>query len=168
MAERPRRRWLPIVAGIGVLLLFLAVGAIFAVVTLVRESLDIQAASGENATVEFDKVRAQFGQRAPLLEVAESGRPRYSAERVGSAEPGRQLETLHVLAWDPDEGRLARFRLPFWFLRLKSTPIEFSAYASGLDDEGVSLRAEDIEKYGPGVILDYSTPSGERVLFWAQ
>ncbi|MCA1584816.1 MAG: hypothetical protein LC791_08610 [Acidobacteria bacterium] len=77
-------------------------------------------------------------------------------------------DTLHVLAWDPDEERLARISLPFWLLRMKSTPIELAAYASGLDDEGVELSAEDIEKYGPGIVLDHTTSSGERVLFWAQ
>jgi hypothetical protein len=99
--------------------------------------------------------------------MTDRGRPRHATD-IADAVPGRRLDTLHVLAWDPDEGKLAKVSLPFWFLRLKSTPIELSAYASGFDDEGVSLRAEDIEKYGPGVILDYSTPSGERVLLWAQ
>ena len=51
---------------------------------------------------------------------------------------------------------------------MKSDPIQFSAYASGLDEEGVSLRPEDIEKYGPGIILDTRTRDGERVLVWAQ
>jgi hypothetical protein len=138
------------------------------VVTLVRESVDVETATGDNATVEFDRVRARFGERPPLLEMAEGGRPHYSAERTASSTPVKPIETLHVLAWDPDEGKLARFRMPFWFVRLKTTPIEFGAYASGLDDEGVKLRVEDIEKYGPGIILDYSTSSAERVLIWAQ
>jgi hypothetical protein len=164
---KSQRRWPHIVAGLAILVAFLAVGGIFAVVTWVRESVDITETTGEDATGAFDKVRAQFGGRMPLLEVTDRGKPRYAAQTVDEV-PGRKLETLHVLAWDPDEGKLARVSLPFWFLRLKSSPIEFSAHASGLDDEGVSLRAEDIEKYGPGVILDHSTPSGERVLLWAQ
>ena len=59
-------------------------------------------------------------------------------------------------------------RLPFWLLRLKSDPIRFSAYASGFDDEASTCRPEDIEKYGPGIILDGTSPEGERVLLWAQ
>jgi hypothetical protein len=37
-----------------------------------------------------------------------------------------------------------------------------------MDDEGVDLRPEDIEKFGPGIVLDTTSPSGERVLVWTQ
>jgi hypothetical protein len=72
------------------------------------------------------------------------------------------------MVWDDDDERLMSFSMPFWLLRMKSTPIEFSSYASGMDDGGVDLRPEDIEKYGPGIILDTTSRQGERVLLWAQ
>jgi hypothetical protein len=73
-----------------------------------------------------------------------------------------------VLVWDPRENRLVSVAIPFWLLRLKSGPIEFSAYASGWDDDRVDLRPEEIERYGPGIILDTTSPKGERVLLWAE
>lgn len=164
---RPRRRWVPIVAGVGILLAFLAVGAIVAVVVVVRQALDVQTLGETDATAEFEKIRAQFPNGAPLLELAEGGQPRYTSDRNASSSAG-SVETLHLLAWDPDERRLARFSLPFWFLRMKSGPIALGAYTTGLDDHEVDLRPEEIEKHGPGIILDHTTASGERVLFWAQ
>jgi hypothetical protein len=59
------RRWLHVLAGVAILLAFLAVGGIFAVVTWVRESVDIASTTGEGATGEFDKVRSQFAGRMP-------------------------------------------------------------------------------------------------------
>jgi hypothetical protein len=168
MTER-RRRWLPIVAGIGILVAFLAVGGIFAVVTLVRESVDVSAVSDGEASSQFDQVKAQFAERPPLIELTSNGQARYSEQPASVPSPSpRRLETLYVLVWDPDERHLARFSLPFWLLRMKSTPIRVGAYFSGLDDEGVQLRVEDIDRYGPGIVLDHTTTDGERVLFWAQ
>ena len=30
------------------------------------------------------------------------------------------------------------------------------------------ITVEDIERYAPGIILDFKTPDGELVLLWAQ
>jgi hypothetical protein len=78
-----------------------------------------------------------------------------------------RLDALHIMVWDPGDGRLARFRLPFWLLRMKSDPIRLSAYTTGMDDR-VDLRPEDIERYGPGILLDTGTETGERVLLWTE
>jgi len=72
-----------------------------------------------------------------------------------------------VLAWDPDEQKLARFEIPFWLLRLKETPIRFGTFASGLDEMRISLRASDLERYGPGIIVDV-TRDGKDVLLWVE
>ena len=75
---------------------------------------------------------------------------------------------MHVLAWDADEGRMARFDIPFWFLRLKETPIRFGTYASGLDELNVSLTASEIERYGPGIIVDISRAGRDSALLWVE
>ncbi|MGQ0735995.1 MAG: hypothetical protein ACT4QD_20370 [Acidobacteriota bacterium] len=161
-----RRRWVPILFGVGVLLVFIGIGVGLAITAWVRENVQVASATDADAQAEFEVIRSKFPGRPPLLELRD-GRPHYTTARTQGAAPG-SLETLFVLAWDPDEEKIARFSLPFWLLRLKSDPIKFSAYASGFDEGGVDLRPEDIERYGPGIILDTATPSGERVLLWAQ
>ncbi len=161
-----RRRWLTIVAGVLVFLAVVGVAAIVVVTNLVRERVDVKPSSAEDATEEFQKVRAQFGDRQPLFELEGSGRPKYLGDTVTSTHTGPRLETLHMLAWDPDEGELARFSLPFWILRMKLTPFQFDSSDSGLDE--FEIRIEDIEKFGPGLILDHLTDEGDHVLLWAQ
>lgn len=162
-----KRKWLPILGGIAVLVVFAGLGAAWVGVSWFREHLEVTPASSGDATRTFDEIRARFPGRAPLLEFS-GGAPRVNQETRGSNRAGASLTTLHVVAWDPDDGQIARFDIPFWLLRLKSGPIRFSAYASGLGKVGTSLDVEDIERYGPGIIIDASMPRGERALVWAE
>ena len=154
-------------SGVGVLIVFVGIGVVIAIAAWFQQNLHVQNSTPSEAQTAFQEVRQRFRERAPLLEFR-NGRPAYAAGRPDASGPRKELESLNVLGWDPDDKRLSRITVPFWLLRLKSRPISFSAYATGLDDEGVSLRPEDIERYGAGVILDTTTPSGERVLLWAQ
>jgi hypothetical protein len=151
---------------VAILVVFIGIGIAIGVAAWFQQNLEVKQSSEVEADVEFENVRKRFPGRMPLLELRD-GRPAYTAERE-SRGSGGSLHTLHVLVFESDERQLARVSLPFWLLRLKSTPIEFGAYASGLDDEGVELRPEDLEKYGPGIILDAARPNGERVLLWAE
>jgi hypothetical protein len=164
---KKRRNWLLIIFGVAVLLVFIGIGAIIAVTAWFQQNMSMQETTEREAQGQFESVRQKFPNKAPLLEIRD-GRPFYSSNRSADAPSTKSLETLHVMVWDDDDERLMSFSMPFWLLRMKSTPIEFSSYASGMDDGGVDLRPEDIEKYGPGIILDTTSRQGERVLLWAQ
>ena len=163
-----KRRWIPIVLGVVVLVGFLVVGLVIAAAAWFQQNLQVQTTTEESALKEFDVVRQKYPGKQPLLEL--NGEvPRYTGgSKPAAMANAPKLESFNVLVWDPDEDKLARFALPFWLLRMKSDPIEFSSYASGMDDEGVDLRPADIEKFGPGIILDAATRSGERILLWTQ
>ena len=162
-----RRNWLLIIVGVAVLCVFVAIGAVIAVTAWFQQNLTTQQSTERQAQTEFDAIRQKFAGKPPLLDIRD-GKPFYSGNRSPAAPATAPLERLHVLVWDAEDERLASFSMPFWLLRLKSTPIQFSSYASGMDDNEVDLRPEDIEKYGPGIILDTSSRSGERILLWAQ
>ena len=103
---------------------------------------------------------------APLLEVHGTSAPRSSPPPTDA--PRTSLTTLHVLAWDAHDEQLARFEIPFWFLRLKEGPIRFGTYASGLDELKITLTAAEIERYGPGIIMDISREGRDRALLWVE
>jgi len=161
-------RWAQVLIGVAIVAVFLGIGAIIAITAWVSQNVNVSTSSLRNAESEFEQVRQQFKGQAPILEFKD-GVARYSESRTPALPSGQQqLQTLHVLAWDADEEKLARFSIPFWVVRMKSDPIRFSSYASGFDGGGVSLRPQDIEKYGPGIIIEASGRDGERVLLWAQ
>lgn len=165
---KKKRKWIPIVLGILFVLLVLAAGGIIFVVAFFQQNMSIAEMSETSADEEFAKVRARFAGQQPLIQMID-GRPQYLAERATpSSSPAAPLKTMNVIAWDDDEGKLVRFSLPFWLLRLKSGPIQLSAYSQGWDDRGVSFRVEDLEKHGPGLLLDVNERSEGRVIIWAE
>lgn len=165
--RKPKRRWIPIVIGIVFLVFVLGVGAVVFSVAWFRQHLTVTETSETTAAREFDAVRAKFPGQRPLLEMRD-GRPQYVEERRNEPPSTSRITTLHLIAWDDEDGQLATFALPFWLLRMKSGPISFSSYASGFDDKGVSIRPEDIERHGPGLVLDFSEGRRGRVLVWAE
>ncbi len=164
---RKKRRWIPILLGVLLLLGIVAVGAIVLTVSWFRQNMTITESTSEAATRQFDDVRARFPGQQPLIQLVD-GRPQYVAERASQSPTAAPLTTLHVIAFDNDEGKVVSFSLPFWILRLKSGPIRISAYQQGWDDRGVSFRIEDIERHGPGIIVDTAERGQGRVLIWAE
>jgi hypothetical protein len=165
---RPKKRsWIPIVIGIFLLFAIVAVGAIALTAMWFRQNMSVTRSSEDAAAQQFEDVRRRFPGQEPLIQLVD-GRPQYAADRVSAAGAGAPLTSVHVIAYDRDEGNTVTFSLPFWLLRMKSGPIRISAYQQGWDDRGVSFRVEDIEKHGPGIIVDVTEENEGRVLIWAQ
>jgi hypothetical protein len=165
-APRKTRTWVWVVVGVFFVLVVLAVAGITFSVAFFRQSMTVTDMSATGATSQFDSVRARFPGQEPLIRLID-GRPQYVPDRATQTASTTPLKTMHVMAWDDDEQKLVTFALPFWLLRLKSGPIRLSAYSQGWDDRGVSFRIEDLEKAGPGIVMDVSERDG-RVLIWAE
>ena len=152
---------LMIVVGLVALLAVLGLGS---ALWLFSQSFDTSRADESTAQAEFDRVLQQFGGVQPVLDVRDGEpvivrKPNREAARIG-------LTTLHVIHWDPDDESFTRVDLPFWLLRLKSGPIEIGndvGYEGELD-----LTVEDLERFGPTVVLDHTGEGGDRVLVWTE
>ena len=162
-----KRTWIWIVLGVFFLFIVVAVGGIIFSVAFVRQSMSVTGMSPGNADKEFAAVRAKFGGREPFIQMID-GQPQYVSDINPTTPVTVPLKSIHVMAWDDDEGQLVTFSLPFWLLRMKSGPIRLSAYSQGWDDRGVSFRIEDLERHGPGLVLDMQERRDGRVLIWAE
>jgi hypothetical protein len=162
-----KRTWLWVVLGVFIVFMVIAIAGITFAVVFFRQNMTVTAMNPNNATEQFDSVRARYPGQQPLLRMVD-GRPEYVDDRAATAGVvTTPLQTLHMMAWDDDEEQLVTFTIPFWLLRLKSGPIQLSAYSQGWDDRGVSFRIEDLERAGPGIVMDFSERDG-RVLIWAE
>ena len=161
-----KRTWLWVVLGVLVLFLVIAAGGLFFAVSFFRQSMNVMSMNAASADQEFDSVRARFAGKQPLFQLID-GRAQMVSDRAQQSSPG-EVSTVHVLAWDEDEEQLVKFSIPFWLLRLKSGPIRISAYAAGLDDRGLDFRIEDLEKHGPGLLLDLPEQRDGQLIIWAE
>jgi hypothetical protein len=118
------------------------------------------------ATASFADVRRRFGGEEPVLEIRDEDRAVLRRAPPGT-RPGRPLDRLQVMAWDPDDGSLARVTLPFWILRFKAGPLDLSSRVM-VDHHQVDLTVEQIEQYGPTLLVDHEGNGGDRLLIWTE
>ena len=164
----PRKRytWVWIIVGILISIFVIGAGCVTFTVLWFRQNMDITETSDANAAAEFDTVRAKFAGQLPLIEMRDD-RPRLVEERLKKAST-TPLKTMHVMAWDSDESQIVRFSLPFWLLRLNPGPIRIGNYADGWDDSRIRFTIEDLERSGPGLVLDATERNEGRVLVWVE
>ena len=162
-----KRNWIAIVLGVLLLFGILGVGCVVITVSWFRQNLSVTTAGEEAAMQQLDDVRSRFPGQQPLIQLVD-GKPELVAERATQAASQTSLSTLHVIAFDTDEGNLVSFSLPFWLLRMKSGGSRFSMGSGEVDLEKLRLTVEDLERFGPTLILDHKDRKGARVLVWSQ
>jgi hypothetical protein len=153
------------IVAVGILGLVAMAGIGFYFVT---QHIETKAATADDAAKEFTNVRAAFAGQPPLIELDNGGQfVRAHTDRPVSDQvtPPNQL---HVLAFNPSDNRIVRFKLPFWLLRMKSGEATIDLNGNRLDLEDLRLSVDDLERYGSTLIVDHQTPGGERVLVWSQ
>ena len=161
------RRWIRIglwIAAIGILLSVL-VGGGFAV-TVWRHTT-ITTVERPAADKEFEQLHARFPLRKPLVEIIDPG-PIMTDIRIHRAPPNaprQAVKHFQVLMYDGKNKRLVRTSAPIWWMRLSG---EGLAKRIGLPVGDLTITEEDVERYGPGIIADFSPPGGGRILVWTQ
>src|SRR5262249_59390999 len=109
--------------------------------------------AGQHALIEIQRERG-------------SSKPTVSIKPEGGT--GAPVEALHVLIWDPSDGRMSRVNIPFWLLRLAGGKSRVVGATLPFDFERYSIKPEDPERHGPGLILDSPDPRGAPALVFAQ
>ena len=133
-------------------------------VYLFANNVDFANSTPEATAARFDTARARFDGDQPLIQLTrQDGRVRVEVnrrERPSGAKP----ESLHVMAWEPGDGRLVSARLPLWLLRLSDdATVDFAADNGNIVGD-LDLDIADLDHHGPGLVLDYQEPNRERVL----
>lgn len=169
MPERDGRRSWPARLAIG----FVVFALVMAVASwLVLSSwTTTRTATASEARVAFDLALAGTPDGPPYLEITPGGEVRVHRE-LERAEPV-ELHVLHLLAFEPDRERLTQVDVPFWFVRMKlSQTVGLGTLVAGLlrdwDDLDLGIDEDDLERRGPGRILDHTRPSGPRVVLWTE
>ena len=149
---------LGVVAVLAVALVALAAtGAYF-----VLRHMEKRAGSEGQAVQEIDAVKARFGARAPLVEVIDPQKADIRINRPVEASASR-VGTIHVISWKSDTAELSRADFPLWLMRFSTVNI---ASQLGIAPEKFRLTVSDVERYGPGIVVDYGSGGALRLLVW--
>jgi hypothetical protein len=122
----------------------------------------------DGADQQLEAIRTRFPSRVPLIDAdAPAGEPRLRPE--GRPPFTGELQSLHVAAYDRTAGKLVRFSIPFWLLRL--APDGNVSFGDDALDELAGrekLTVRELEAFGPGLLIDEAKPDGDRVIVWTE
>jgi hypothetical protein len=162
------KTWVWVVIGVVVTCIVGLVAMAGVAVYLFSKHVETRTVTPAVAARDFEQVKSRFTDQKPLIELDARGRfIRSNANRKKPADAPRP-EQLNVMAFDPDDGEIVRLSIPFWLLRLKMRGATIDLNGNRMDLEDLRLTVEDLERFGPTLIVDHKSAEGERVLVWSQ
>jgi hypothetical protein len=159
-----RNIWIAIAVGAVLLVAIAVAGVVLGGIVFYARHVHTASIAEQAARDEFDRTLARFAGQTPLVEI--QGERNIVLHRTPDA-PRRPIAALRVLVYDAREGRRVSVDVPAWLLQFTSLGGRFRiASLDALSSQRVTL--EDLERHGPGLILDAREPDGARVLVWTE
>jgi hypothetical protein len=126
--------------------------------------LDVGTVSEADITKEFEAIRSRFGTRPHLIEVADGTARTFKINRPSQPD-GRPITTVHVLTWTRKDGEKFGTEVPIWLMRFSSINVLSHL---GIAPDRFRLTVQDLQNFGPGIVVDYRRPEVNRVLIWVE
>jgi hypothetical protein len=156
------RTWVKATLG-GLVLIAVVLGVVAGTgAYFVFRNMEKRAGTELEAVQAIDVVKARFGSRAPLVEIVDLQRGDIRINHSVDASAAR-VDTIHVINWKKDTGELARTEVPLWLMRFSTVNILSKL---GIAPAQFRLTVNDIERYGPGIVVEYGSPGTFRILLW--
>jgi hypothetical protein len=171
MATKKLPTWVSVLIAAVIIVGILAVAAVGGAAFFIYRHVNTTFTPQENAEIEFTQSRARFD-GPPLIELRHDDEPIIHRELLKNVESRQKLDTLHVLAYDQHARKLVRVSIPFWLLRMApSKNLSFlndNSINVDVDSERVRLTLDDLERRGPGLLIDTKDRHGSQVLVWTE
>ena len=158
------RTWVKVsLAGIALAILAFAAFAGMSSYFVFRH-LEMRSATEPEILREFDELKKKFADRQPLVEIADPQAGDIRINRIVHPQ-GLRAKLIYIITWNAEDGDVMRTDVPLWLMRFSTLNI---ASSLGLAPEKFSLTVHDIERYGPGLVVDYRRPGRQHVLMWVE
>jgi type II secretory pathway pseudopilin PulG len=170
MSNSSRNTWISVLIAAVIVIGILALAAVGGTAFFIYRHVNTQFTGAENATQQFQQARARFAGQPPLIEISRDDEPRLHREVIPASPSTVKLDSLRVLAYDTHAGKLVNVSIPFWLLRLAPSNRFSFLNDNGIDfdSDRMHVSLEDIERRGPGLILDQTDRRGSQVLVWTE
>ena len=154
MADK-KKTWLSILLAAVIIVGILGVALVGSAAYWFYQHFQTQVISTESAAEEFSRERARFAGQQPLIEIRFGEPPLFHRSKDAVQQGHVELQALHALVYDPVARKLVRANIPFWLLRLAPRGRVVSLPSNVDFDAGrAPFTVEDLERRGPGLILD--------------
>jgi hypothetical protein len=165
-----RKTWISIVIAAVIVIGILAASAVGGTAYFIYRHVHTEFTPNENAEQRFAAARARFAGQQPLIEMTRGDEPILHRELIPKTMPAAKLETLRVLAYDTRANKLVNVSIPMWLLRLAPSNKFSFMKDNGIDfdSDRMHISLEDIERRGPGLLLDQTERRGSQVLVWTE
>ena len=164
------KTWISVIIAAVIIVGVLAVTAVGGTAYFIYRHVHTQFTPTENADRQFAEARARFAGQRPLIEIRKDDEPIVNRDVIPKTMPAAKLETLRVLAYDTRANKLVNVSIPMWLLRMAPSN-KFSFMKDNVidfDSDRVHLTMEDVDRRGPGLLLDQADRRGSQVLVWTE
>ena len=177
MQERKKTpTWVWVLVGIVGFCVLALVAIVGGGLYMFRQHVETESASTVQVQDEFEQARQRFAGQQPLVEVRKSesdDRQVVVHKPPETAERHTNLKSIRVLAYDPREGRVVRVNVPVWLARMAMSERgagrrRITVNGENIEFDAGNLTFEDVERHGPGVIVDTGDDRGGKVIVWAE
>ena len=165
-----RRTWVSVLIAAVIIIGILAVSAVGGTFYFISRHVHTQFTPNDGADRQFAEARARFSGQQPLIEIRKDQEPVLHRETIPKTIPATKLDTLRVLAYDTRANKLVNVSIPMWLLRMAPSNKFSFMKDNGIDfdSDRVNITLEDLERRGPGLLLDQADRRGSQVLVWTE
>ena len=165
-----RKTWISIVIAAVIVVGIVAVSAVGGTAFFIYRHVHTQFVQSDNADRQFADARARFAGQQPLIEMRKGDEPFLHREIIPKEMPATKLDTLRVLAYDTRANKLVNVSIPMWLLRMAPSNNFSFMKDNGIDfdSDKVHITLDDLERRGPGLLLDQADRRGSQVLVWTE
>jgi hypothetical protein len=166
-----RRTWLWIIFGVLICIALCGVALVGGGIYMMSKHVKTELVGRASAEEQFVRQRERFAGQQPLIEMTgEFGDQEVKVHRSGEAAPKSELQTMRVLVYDAHDGRIVHVDLPFWLLRFMPSARlgEVTGAGNGFSFEAGHITVDDLERHGPGLVLDARGSRDAQILIWTE
>jgi hypothetical protein len=165
MDQKTKRTWVSVVIAIVIIVGVLAAAVVGGTAYFFYHHIDATFTAQDNADKTFEQTRARFAGQQPLIELSRDDEP-VVHHPTG---PRRDVQALHALVYDENSGKLTHVDVPGWLLRIISGHGNLRLADMGpMGDDEMKLRLEDLERHGPGLVMDIRRHRGSQLIVWTE
>jgi hypothetical protein len=166
MDQQTKRTLISVLIAVVIIIGVLAMTVVGGTAYFFFHHIDARFTTQQTADHTFEETRARFSGQQPLVELSSDDEP--VVHHPSGAR--REVHALHALVYDERSGKLTHVDVPGWLLRTMSAGgrVRIANMDAFGDDETAKLTLDDLERHGPGLVMDVRRHRGAQLLVWTE